>query len=91
MGVAASIWIAELIVSQRTAEKLIHEHHLTEDEVRDQVVAQPGLVFSWHDHPERGRRAILNVTIRSRVCLAVLYPVEHPMGDVWALGSCYPL
>lgn len=84
-----SIWVAELIVSARTAEKLIGRHQLHEQDVRDEIVCVPGLRFRWHEHPERGWRVIVEVAIRDRACLVVLYEVADPMGDVWALGSCY--
>lgn len=49
-----------------------------------------GLSHAWDDDPERGRRALVEVTIRGKRCLVVLYPVADPSGDVYALGSAYP-
>jgi hypothetical protein len=35
-------------------------------------------------------RAIAEIDVRGRRCIAVLYPVEDPFGDAYALGSAYP-
>lgn len=32
---------------------------------------------------------MVQAVVRGRRCLVVLYPVDHPMGDVWNLGSIY--
>lgn len=34
--------------------------------------------------------ALVEVEIRGVQCLVVLYPVDDPSGDVYALGSAYP-
>jgi hypothetical protein len=78
------------MVSQATAEKLAGRHGLDWQEVRDAVVCVAGLQYAWDDHPERGRRALVEVEIRGMRCLVVLYPVDDPSGDVYALGSAYP-
>lgn len=59
------------------------------DALRQAIVCVSNLTFTWDDDEERGRRAIVQVWIGNRRCLVVLYPVEHPMGDVWNLGSVY--
>lgn len=87
---SVAIWVAELIISRRKAHLLMSEHGLHEQEVRDALVCRAGLRGEWQDHPERGLRALVPVEIRETRCLAVLYPVDDPMPDVWALGSCYP-
>lgn len=86
----APLWVARLIVSQKTAEKLAGRHALDWREVQDAVVCVAGLRYVWDDHPERGRRALVEVEIRGRWCLVVLYPVDDSSGDVYALGSAYP-
>lgn len=53
------------------------------------MVCVAGLRFTWDDDPERGRRALVEVSIRNNPVLVVLYPVSDPMGDVYALGSAY--
>ncbi|MFL5998609.1 MAG: hypothetical protein ACJ736_30685 [Streptomyces sp.] len=87
----AFIWVAELIISSKTEEKIVSRHRVTADEVKDAIVCVPGLPFSWNDDPERGRRALVKVKVRNVSYLMVLYPVDAPMGDVWSLGSAYPL
>lgn len=86
---APTIWVAELRISDRTAHKVSTRHGLHADEIRDAVQCVEGLPFAWDDDPERGLRAIVEVEIRHQLYLVVLYPVSHPMGDVWRLGSAY--
>jgi hypothetical protein len=40
------MWVARLIVSQKTAEKLAGRHGLTWQEVRDSVVCVSGLRYA---------------------------------------------
>jgi len=85
-----ALWVAQLIVSDRTAEKLSSRHGLDVSDVRQAVVGVRGLGYTWDDDPERGRRALVETEVAGRLCLVVLYPVDHTMGDVYALGSAYP-
>ena len=86
-----SIWVAQLKISQATAEKIQHKHGISGQEVKDAVVCVRGIPFVWEDDPERGRRAIVKVQIRGSVEV-VLYPrPRDAYGDVWALGSAYPV
>lgn len=82
-------WVARLYVSDRTAEKLTRKHRLTVQEVEAAVLCVAGLRGVWDDHPERGHRFILEVFIRSRRVLVVLYPADDPLGGSWHLGSAY--
>lgn len=84
-----AIWVAQLLVSDATARKLAARHGLWVADVRDAVVCVSGLPFAWHDHPERGLRAIVQVKIRGKVTYVVLYPAGDPLGGVWHLGSAY--
>ena len=84
------LWVARLIISPRTAEKLTSRHQLDQQEVHDAIVCVRGLSYVWDHDPERGRRALVEVAIRGKRCLVVLYPVADPSGDVYALGSAYP-
>jgi hypothetical protein len=86
------LWVAELLISERTAAKIRGLHHLQPEDVRDAVVCVEGLEYVWDDDGERGRRAIVRAKIGRRLVDIVLYPVvDHPMGDVYHLGSAYPL
>ena len=78
------------LISQKTASKLAGRHGLDWREVHDAVVCVSGLLYAWDDDPERGLRALVEVQIRGIRCVVVLYPVEDPSGDVYALGSAYP-
>ncbi len=73
-----AVWVAELHISDRTAQKIVQTHRITPDEVREAVVGVVGLRYVWSEDPERGRRVLI-----------VLYPRESTMGDEWNLGSAY--
>jgi hypothetical protein len=83
------LWVAKLLISEAVAKKIDSLHHLVLDQVRDAVVCVEGLSYTWDVDAARGRRALVEVTIGSRRVLVVLYPVDDPMGDVFALGSAY--
>lgn len=83
------LWVAELSISRRTAQKIAQAHGITEGELRDAVECVQGLYGRWDDDPERGRRAVIDVEIRGRPATVVLYSAAHPMGDAWKLGSVY--
>ena len=84
------LWVARLIVSQATRAKLSSKHNLDADDVLDAIVCVAGLRYRWDDDPERGLRALVEANIRGITVVAVLYPVEDPFGDIYALGSAYP-
>jgi hypothetical protein len=84
------LWVARLVISQATRTKLSSLHHLNADDVLDAIVCVPGLSYAWDDDPERGRRALVEIRIRRDTVIVVLYPVNDPSGDVYALGSAYP-
>jgi len=84
----ASIWVAELRISDATAAKISSKHGLSVAEVRASLVGVAGLQFAWDEHPARGRRAIVEAFVDGRRVLAVLYPV-NPTEGVWNLGSAY--
>jgi hypothetical protein len=84
-----SLWVAELHISDRTAEKLRAKHQLEPDDVRNAIVGVRGLRFTWNTHPERGTRAIIETWISGDRVLVVLYPRPSEMGDAWNLGSAY--
>lgn len=85
------LWVARLHISERTAQKIVSVHHITPGEVRDAVELRAGLVYTWHEHPERGLRALVETVIRGRRTIVVLYPVAGAvLGDEYNLGSAYP-
>ncbi|MDQ3886794.1 MAG: hypothetical protein M3308_07275 [Actinomycetota bacterium] len=84
-----TVWVAQLTVSLRTAQKIAQLHGITETEVRDSVQCVRGLYGRWDEDPERGLRALIDVVIRDRPATVVLYPAPHPMRDTWKLGSVY--
>jgi hypothetical protein len=79
-----------LHISDGVAQKIINNHGVEPDEVRDAVVGVRGLDFAWHYHPQRGWRVIVETYIRGDPCLVVLYPVSQADPDCWRLGSAYP-
>lgn len=84
------LWVARVVISQATSAKLSSKHSLDADEIRDAIVCVEGLSYVWDDDPQRGRRVLVEVGVRDQRVTVVLYPVEHPLGDVYALGSAYP-
>ncbi len=85
----ASLWVAHLIVSEATARTLTVKHGIEWRDVHDAIVCVQGLRYTWHVHPERGLRAMVEIRLGGRRCIAVLYPVGAPSSDVFALGSAY--
>ena len=83
------VWVAELRVSRATAAKVDAKHGISAWEVRDALVGVEGLRGVADEHPVHGRRLILQVPLRGRAALVVLFEVQHPLGDVWNLGSVY--
>jgi hypothetical protein len=82
------IWVARLIISERTEKKIINVHGIYPEEVQAAVVCVRGLRFSWDHHHERGRRAIVKTRINRKPALVVLYAADAAL-DEWWLGSAY--
>ncbi len=72
-----------------TARKIQAKHFVSPAEIREAVQCVEGLRGAVEQHPEHGQRLILEVTLRGRPALAVLFDALHPLGDVWNLGSVY--
>jgi hypothetical protein len=87
-GVRA-LWVARLDVSRATAQKITLRHGLEVQEVRDAVECVAGLVYTWHEDEQRGLRAIVQIHVRGKRALVVLYQSDDPLGDVYNLGSAY--
>ncbi|MDP9443277.1 MAG: hypothetical protein M3P83_02570 [Actinomycetota bacterium] len=83
------LWVADLQISSRTADKIQGQHGITPHEVRDAIVCVRGLQYVWKEHPERGLRAIVHTKIRGREALLVIYPRDDRLGDSYSLGSAY--
>ncbi len=65
-AVVSPLWVARLEVSQKTAEKLASRHDLNWQDVRDAIVCVRDLQYAWDDNPERGLRALIQVTYEAR-------------------------
>jgi len=85
------LWVAEVRISPRTAQKIQNLHGLQPDDVRAAVVGQSNLEYAWHVHPARGRRALLKVKLQGRLVLVVLYPRTPSDPHSFNLGSAYPI
>lgn len=85
-----SLWIAELVISDRTAEKIRRKHHLEPDDVRDALVGVTGLRYVIAGQPEPSH-PIVEFTLKGQRVLAVIYPRTSAMGDAWNLASAYPV
>jgi hypothetical protein len=88
--VPKSLWVAKLLISQATRAKLASKHDLDADDVLDAILCVEGLSASWDADADRGLRAVVETRIRGVTVIAVLYPVDDPIGDAYALGSAYP-
>jgi hypothetical protein len=88
-----SIWVEELRISERVAEKLTEKHGISASQVRAAIVQVPGLDFAWDFDTERGFRAIVRASIEGdredNEAVIVLYPTENPADQAWRLGSAY--
>jgi len=87
--VALHIWVAQLNISPRTAEKITSKHSITLEEAEQAVLCVSNLDFSWDVDPVRGERAIVSLRIRNRPALLVLYDAGHPLGmsGTWAAST----
>lgn len=87
------LWVARLHVSEATRNKLRDLHGLDADKVRAKIECQRNLPYRWNQHPERGRRVLVDVFFGRRRVRVVLYPKRrnNPFGDEFHLGSAYPL
>jgi len=83
-----ALWVARLLISERTEQKIINSHGIHPEDVRAAVVCVSGLSYSWHSHPVRGRRAIVKTRINEKPALVVLYAADAAW-DEWWLGSAY--
>jgi hypothetical protein len=89
LNAVSPLWVASLNISRRTADKITQLHDIAEQEVREAVTCVEGLSYVWHEHPDRGWRAIVRTEIRGRPVLIVLFDANHPLGDVYNLASAY--
>lgn len=84
-----SLWVAELIMSEPVRAKISDRHNIDPSDVRRAIVAVEGLRYKHRSDPPRGSRYYVEFWVGDDRALAVLYPVMHPLGDVYALGSAY--
>ena len=84
-----ALWVAQLIISDRVSAKITSKHNIDAFDVRQAIVAVPGLRYRFRADPPRRPRYYVEFWVGSDRALAALYPVEHPLGDVYALGSAY--
>jgi hypothetical protein len=82
------VWIRQLRISRRVAEKIIRCHGITPAQVRAAVVGVEGLEGAWDYDPPR-LRALLWVDIEGESALVVIYPADDLGVGTWRLGSAY--
>jgi hypothetical protein len=76
-------WIAQIIVSDDTAEKIRAKHNLEPDDIIAAIQSPPAR--SGRLDPD-GERLYIQVTMKKRPVLVVLYDAGD---DVWHLASAY--
>jgi hypothetical protein len=81
--------VADLIISERVRAKISGHHKIDPSELRQAIVAVEGLRFKPRSDLPRGPRYYVEFWIGDDRVLAALYPVAHPLGDVYTLGSAY--
>lgn len=81
------LYVAILRVSPKVADKINGLHHISAEEVWDEVGCQENLIYVWHTHPKRGLRALVDATIQGRAARVVLYPTD--IEGVYNLGTAY--
>jgi hypothetical protein len=83
-----TVYIAQIVISARMAEKLASSGHGTSaEEIRD-TFELPGRPqrHEWNDHPEYGRRLYVEgLSPSGRRLLAILQPTSDP--DVFRLRT----
>lgn len=84
------LWVAVLLVSERTEAKVVVRHGLDVDEVRVAVTCVKGLTARRRDDPPRGLRYYVDVVFSGQPAVVVHYPVEGDP-DAFHLGSAYRL
>lgn len=82
------VWIGQLRISRKVAEKIVREHDLTPAQVREAVVQVEGLDGAWDYDPPR-LRALIWVEIEQEPALVVVYPADDLGVNIWRLGSAY--
>jgi hypothetical protein len=82
------VWIRQLRISRRVADKIVHRHGITPAQVRAAVVQIEGLEGAWDYDPPR-LRALISVNIEGAPALVVIYPADELGTGIWRLGSAY--
>ena len=90
MAGSETIWIAELLISERTAQKLRIKHGLNPADVRRALLATRGLRARRIRDEERGERFLVRSSVNGEDCLAVLHDASSTDADsVWRLATMY--
>lgn len=85
------VWVARVVVSDRTRAKVAAKHGLDVELLLAHLVGVRGLPFRWDEHPDRGRRVVVSLTLGRRQVAVVLYPAPDLGEDCFRLGSAYPV
>ena len=87
--VPTGLWVSDLRISPRTAQKIQARHGLHPPDLKAAVVGQYGLHYSWDYDSERGLRAMVKVRVGGQLVLMVLYPRTGSDPHAFNLGSAY--
>jgi hypothetical protein len=78
------VWVAQVVVSDKTVEKIRSAHHLEPRDIIDAIASPPAqLGRRDRDNPAK---VYLEVRINGQTVLVVLYDAGD---DVWNLASAY--
>jgi len=79
------VYIGFVEISLAMAQKIQSKHGVTPDEVLDACASATTAV--WHDHPEHGRRLLVEGRTREgRLLKVILQPVD-PQDGTWRLRT----
>jgi hypothetical protein len=80
-------WIAEIQISPEMEDKIRSRRFVTGDQVREACIPDAYDEAGWHNHPEHGRRLLVECRTSQNVKLKViLLPVDEAEG-IWRLRT----
>lgn len=83
------IRVSRLYISARTAAKIAGKHGISVTEIDNALLGGGNFAARWVNDPDLGARLLVQIVLRGRRAIVVLYPRGPAGDDEWALGSAY--